>query len=1132
MRRITVSFAVSLIAAMGLISPGQIWAQSTHSEIHGAVTDPTGAAIANATIILTKIDTGTETPLATNEIGLYYGRRLNPGLYEIQAEFSGFKTFRATGIELRTGYNLEYPIKLEVGAVTETVEVSAEATAEIQTASGDVSSVVGSEVIKEMPASTRRVMEHMMVTPAVTITTKGHTGSLYMPFFSIAGNATDRSNTFVIDGTDANSVRGTWEGGSLPFFNPPTELVQEMRVLSNNYSAEFGGSTGSTIVMTTKGGSNEFHGQVYYYIQNDALDARNTFATSRPGNKYHSFGGYVGGPIVKDKTHFLFAREQELWLQGSAVQDTLPSLMQRQGDFSQTFDAGGGLVPIYDPASTMINPDGSGTRTQFPNNVIPTDRFDPVSARVVPMYPDPNQPGTTAGAFNFAANYLATDLDRPLTYVRLDHQFSSDHRAYLRVSDDPYSFPIQGAWTGTGEDSEIADPRTEKNSLSGFVVGASYDWIVSPTRVNHLGFSYAGLVLDRAAGRGRPAVYRQDWAGQLGLQNVDADFFPNFSSSGFTPIGGGTWFQDLGYNVNRGWGLEDTLTIMRGKHTFKTGVAYKNSRTALWVRTWPSGRTNYDARATAQPGVAGTGNSMASFLLGQVASALVVDVPAPMNRAYYLAGFFQDDWRVSPNLTMNLGVRYEYDRPKTDTALTRNYFNLTKINPACDCPGVIEFSSNRFTQEGRHTPDYGAIYNSIAPRIGFAYKLGGRQDLVVRGGIGLFYTGPDRADKYVFGPQAGAGYQGAWGTPDAGLTPAFRLSEGFPIAPQESLTDSWGAVPIGDNPRFSPQFYWEDRESGYSQQYNVGVQKQFGRTLLEVAFLGNRTRRLPARQPLAYNELRPEDRGPGNAQIRRPFPQFGNVTSYGESYAISDYYAGTIHLKRQFSNGLSFQTHYTYADHKDNFTYQKSRWDVGRDFVGKANYGPSGLMRRHRFVWSSVYELPWGPGRRLLSSGVLGNIIGGWDTGLTVEARSGQPLNIGNASNTCNCFSQGTQGVDLMGSPGDPPSNFDPGRDTWFNTSAFSAPAPFTFGNAGAGLLEAPGFFETNLTLSKRFSITERVSTEIRGEFFNLFNQVNLGVPGTNFGTGQFGRVSGTLGSPPSDVGRSRKIQMGAKILF
>ena len=260
----------------------------------------------------------------------------------------------------------------------------------------------------------------------------------------------------------------------------------------------------------------------------------------------------------------------------------------------------------------------------------------------------------------------------------------------------------------------------------------------------------------------------------------------------------------------------------------------------------------------------------------------------------------------------------------------------------------------------------------------------------------------------------------------------------------------------------------------------------------------------------------------------------GSVTSRGESVGISDYYAGTIHLKRQYSSayGLSFQAHYTYADHKDNFSYQKSRFDLGRDFVGKANYGPSPLMRRHRFVWSSVYELPWGPGRPLLSSGVLGNIIGGWDTGLTVEARSGQPLNIGNASNTCNCFSQGTQGVDLMGSPGDPPSNFDPGRDTWFNTSAFSAPAPFTFGNAGAGLLEAPGFFETNLTLSKRFSITERVSTEIRGEFFNLFNQVNLGVPGTNFGTGQFGRVSGTLGSPPSDVGRSRKIQMGAKILF
>jgi hypothetical protein len=471
---------------------------------------------------------------------------------------------------------------------------------------------------------------------------------------------------------------------------------------------------------------------------------------------------------------------------------------------------------------------------------------------------------------------------------------------------------------------------------------------------------------------------------------------------------------------------------------------------------------------------------------------------------------------VIDNLTFNLGVRYEYDWPRRDLVETMSFFNFTKINPVCDCPGVIEFGSNKWATTGKHTPGYNAENLNLAPRFGFAWSPIRSRELVVRGGYGIFYLGNLYHDRF-WAPWVGVATNEVYTTRDNGITPAFVLSQGFPDRPAERFDDRFGAVPIGQTPRVSPFFYWQDRVAAYMQQFNLGIQKRLGKAAIEVAYLGNLGRKL-AFGATNYNEVRPGDRGPGNAQIRRPFPQFGDVIGQGQAKQTSNYHAFLVDLKRHFAQGLSFQTNYTFAKALSNVSYKRS------DYDRRADYGPDALGRRHRFVWASVYELPWGPEKRFLRSGPLANILGGWSLANIVNFQSGARLNMTSVVNTCNCFTSGTQGVNLIGNPKKDNGNFDPGRDTWFNTGAFAFPASFTFGNAGSGIVEAPSVANIDATLTKRLRIHEDVSLDIRGEFFNFPNHANFNAPSTVFGSPAFGRVSSAQ--------PGRAVQLGLKLFF
>jgi len=1016
---------------------------------------------------------------------------------------------------------LRYDIKMEVGDVQQTVEVTEAAGAiALQKDSAEISTQLAPEIIRGLPSLTRKTYEMIDLSPAVKfpngLSNRGFNLSVYQPFVSIAGTPGTRGHNYYLDGSNMIYTRIQGDDGYMPSLNPSPESVQEVRVIANNYGAEFGGGHGAALIVTTKSGGNRFNGQVYEYIQNRSFDSRNFFARERSPNNYNNYGGAVGGPIIRNKTFFFVHLERERQKVGAPQILTVPTPLQRTGNFSQTFNTAGQQVLIYDPATTIVPPSGNPTRSPFPGNIIPTNRLDPVALNVLKFFPEPNRPGAITGGDNFIGDALNTDLRRRYQSYRIDHQISDRHKLFLRGFDD-YTVPgSQGPLANTV--GRVADPVRRHYYVDSPAVQVAHTGLIRPTWISEFRF-FANWVNFRNQALGDlPEVWGQNWAGRLGLRNLGPDTFPSFAIAGYAELGALGFAQDYTgkYLI---YGPSETMILIRGKHNIRIGGEWKKSQSINVFRQFPSGRSTYDARATALPAVAGTGNGLASFLLGRVASANNRDQVPRDSRSWYLGTFIQDDWRIRPNLTLNLGLRYEYDTPRKDVTESTNFFNATAINPVCNCPGLLEFSRDIFARTQSHVAMHGDNKFQFSPRLGFAWNV--RPKWVVRGGYGWFLPGIDLGNTVWTGPVAGASIVDHAVVDDAlGLNPPFILGQGFPVPPPLRFDSSFGSVPIGAAPIFAPEFYWQKRPIYYSQQMNLGIQKQIASSMvISVSYMGNLSRHIPHNQ-LNYNEVPPNLRGPGNAQIRRPFPQFGNIIGFGNPYRTSNFHAGVIQFTRNLSNGLSFTTHYTWSKHLDAGSYLQSIYDTAN------SYGPSAFDQRHRFIWGGSYELPFGPGKKMLNSRTIGNIVGGWTITGRFEARSGDRLHFGNAANTCNCFSAGTQGVNLTRRPTRNNSGFDPNRMTWFDTSVVVAPAPYTFGTAN-GQVYGPGFWNVDGSIVKGISITERYTLHLRGEFFNAFNHPNFLGPGMTFGTPSFGRVSSTV--VPAG---NRFIQLGLKFTF
>ena len=666
------------------------WAQGQLAGLSGLATDHSGAVVPRVVVRIVNVETGEAYSGVTNESGNYTIPLVKPGRYTLTAELTGFKQYQQSGIVLETGVTDRVDIRLEVGGLTESVSVEASAPL-LRTETSSVGAVVDNRTIVNMPLIDRRAAQLARLNGFVV---QIGTGSN----FAMAGGRGNNS-MWLIDGGNAQNVT---LGVQTLSFDPPVEALQEFNVSISNYAAELGRTGGGVVQMTTKSGTNQFHGSAYEYLRNDKFDARNFFAADKPKLRYNLFGASIGGPIRKDKTHFFYNYEGTRIKRERTVIQNIPTPAETRGDLS------GNRAVIRDPLAAG--------RTQFPSNIIPASRIDPVGAKLAAFYPAPNVPGRPSGSSNFRVNG-ATDDPANHHVARIDHVFTDRDRIYGRFlarAGGPLDHPI---YSTPGIDDQH---RIRENSY----YNASGTWFhnLTPATINEFRFTYdRRKFINRIGGAGLGI------AGQIGLRGVDPQFSPRITMTGLAGLTNNSNQERLQVpiRVNQ---VMNNVTQIRGNHALKFGYEWRYARNDDRNRNRAGGELNFNDTAT--------GHALASLLLGWVQRGRREEALLVRSRANTMGGFIQDDWKLTANLTLNLGLRWDLDQPRWEQIDNRqSSFDRYAINPVSGTPGVVTFSGRNGKSKFAHNYDA----NNFGPRIGFAWRAAG--NWVVRGGGAIVYTG-------------------------------------------------------------------------------------------------------------------------------------------------------------------------------------------------------------------------------------------------------------------------------------------------------------------------------------------------------------------------------------------------------
>ena len=1083
------------------------FAQTNTGVIRGIVSDPTGSVIAGASVTAVNTATGVKYSASASDAGLYSIPGVPAGGYTVTVEHPGFRRYVRTGVTVTTGETVALEVKLELGNVSQSVNVTGEAP-QVEASTSGIDQLIDSKSVTDLPLADRRTMNIINMTGAAVFT--GYDRG-QKPNFILAGGRAQSQMMWIDGGSGQNMRLGIGQMNT----DPPVELVSEIKVLSNAFSAEYGASAGGVILETTKSGTNEFHGSAYEYLRNDALDAPGFFAPVQNGSKvvpelrYNVFGGSVGGPIRHNKTFFFFDYEGQRRETGGVDTLTVPSLLQRAGDFSQTFNAKGQVIPIYDPGTTQLA-NGQYVRQLYPGNIIPSSQLDPVARKLMAFYPLPNRPpDTLAGANNFRSN-IVNGLVHDFYSIKVDHTLTDRDRLTGR-----FMYNRDNSNHSSAYPDPAADPANFALAHQADFYG---DWTrtISPTAVSDFRFHFNQRYWWNETGG-----LNGDYPQKLGLTGVPETAFPRFAPAGVAALGS-TSQERLQAPIQDEQFVENFSTV-HGKHALKFGVEARRARNLDLNMPTVSGQFNFSTMPTGLPGTAASGTGLASMMLG-FATGFTELSTDPLDRStWYLAGFAQDDWQVTPNFTLNLGLRWETDTPMIDANNRMNGFDPNAINPVSGTPGVVQFMG----VDGYRTSPYDTNWTNFGPRVGFAWRVNGSQDLVVRGGFGIFYAHPFDAGVPN---QAALGFsqQLNLNSPDNGITPALLLRNGVAgTATAPVLNSSFGAVPVGKATNTAVTFFEPNRDTGYSEQFNIGVQKQLPSSMVvEVTAMGNLSRHLPS-AGLSMNQIAPWVLSPTqDTQMYRPFPQFTNVSIISPTLGVSNYYAGMVRLEKRFSHGLNLTASYTFSKFLENCNDPGTSAgdDPGyEDYYNRAlDYGPSANDIPQRFTFASVYELPWGRGKHWLKSGILSSVLGGWAVGNITTVQSGAPFTVTTQTNNTYAFSAGAQRAQVLRNP-----NLPSGQQSvaqWFDTSAFVQPANFMFGNEGRNILRGPGHASLDFSLERNFQISERMKFQLRGEFFNALNHTNFGLPNHTLGAPAFGIISG--------AGPAREVQIGARLWF
>jgi hypothetical protein len=974
-------------------------------------------------------------------------------------------------------------VKLAVGEVSQSVSVDATVPL-LQTDTGAVSNVVENSTIVDMPLIDRRSTQLTRQNGFIVQVGGGSSTS-----FAVAGGRGGNANFYI----DGGSVENVAMGTPTLYFDPPVDAVVEFNVAVSNYAAELGRTGGGVFQYTTKSGTNAFHGSAYEFFRNNVLNSNTYFATSKPILRYNLFGGGVGGPVKRNKTFFFFNYEGKQQVSETTVNLAVPTQAELAGNF-----AGTGI--------TVKNP---ATGTPFANDQIPGSLIDPVGAKLGAFYPAPNAGNGSGSGTNFISNDSAATVVN--NYVaKVDHVFNDNNRLFVRFLGQPDT-------TTTAPVFPVAAADPYAYLIHDYYYNGNATWTrnFSPTLINEL-----SLTLSRRQTLSISAGANTDIDAQIGLKGANQSFFPGVALSGYSSLGqtGGNGQERLQTPVEA-HALVDKVTRIVGNHQIKFGAEYRYGKDGEIYDPTAGGSLSFSNLAT--------GSSIASLLLGYVNQGSVLQSYPLHSRLDTYGAYVQDDWKVAPRFTLNLGLRYDIDTPRWEINNRQNEFNPTEINPVSGTPGVITFAG--INGQSKYASNFDL--HNLGPRVGFAWKA--TDKWVVRGGAGILYTGEyDIAAPVVL--YTGYSTQGTFVSSNNGATPAFLLKNGFPALSSPTtvqLTPGYGAVPVGQTPTTSVTFFQKNRNTGYLYQTSLDIQREFGRgLLLDLGFVSTMGHDLTATVPQSINQVPTAELGPGNLQALRPFPQFSNVQILGADLGRSDYRALNVGVEKRMAQGLQFKVNYTYSIFLDNLD---ARSEIGNG-VAFTNYynqnndfGLSANDLRHRVVISTIYELPVGRGKLFAPSNrVVEALIGGWSVGTIVEAHTGPPLNITELTNNTNSYSDGVR-PNVVGNP-----TISGNRTTaqqlaeWFNKAAFAAPAPYTFGNAGRTFGVAPGLFSLDASLLKDFS-WERYVLQFRVEALNFTNHPNFASPNTQQGSPTFGEVTSLVAG-----NQARIIQLGLHLKF
>jgi hypothetical protein len=1091
-------------------------AQIGSAAVIGRLVDQAGAPVPGAAVTAVAEATNVGRTVTSGPDGDFMVPALAPGSYRVAVELRGFKPLHREGVRIATGETVRLDLALELGGLDERVTVTADAPL-LRSASSGLGHVVDNRRVVALPLNGRNFLALASLIPGVAMPPPPAA-----PFPRINGGR-PRTNEYLFDGISVLQP----EPGQVAFF-PNIDAIQEFKIESNSPPAEFGRFNGGVVNLTTKAGTNAIQGSLFEFFRHQALNARNLFASglaAKPTFRRDQFGGVMGGPLRRDRTFFFVDYQGQRQTIGRTVISTVPTLLQRQGVFSEAI---AGRVPaIYDPATTVTS-GGTTTRSPFPGNAIPQDRIDPVARALLERYPLP----TSAGTANNYRRVGDEAVDQDQVSLRFDHRFPGDRdQVFARLTRFRDQFlPV----TPLPEGSGVTTGTLGAQDTTAWSLASSYQRTFSGALVNQFRVGDTRRTVGRsAASLSGPA------SATLGLPGLPSN--ARFPTTVPTVLIGG--YQQLGSPPNTAseFGtsvteIADTLTWVRGRHTLKVGFDLRWQRLNVLQPPSPTGAFTFSNLFSDLPGVANTGTPLASFLLGQVQQfSIDLQQEEIRNRAHVQEYFVQDDWRVSDRVTVNAGVRYTLNFPSTEQNDQVAVFNLATQE--------LEYAGLNGTPRAArqlHTLNFG-------PRAGVVARV--TDATVARAGYGLVWiemagiTTPFTTPVFPF-------LQTVSQRTLDNVTPAFTLAAGPSVAP----------IPLTPTAGLGQGVFAVDRDlgSGYAQQWNGSLQRALTANLsVEVAYTGSKITRvgipdsnlnqlsadqlalgatLLQRVPNPYFGVIPQSSSLGDptitvAQLLKPFPQYTTVSLYRNNVGTTIYHGAYVKLERRHVHGLSYLVSYTRSTLRDDassvfdasiLTGPVANFPVADSFNRRLERDYSTGDIPHVLVASAIWDVPMGANRARHPRGVVGALVNDWTLTGVVTLQSGVPLAIAQTTNNNAFAGFGTQRPNLVGDPDLPASARTTSR--WFDTSAFVAAPQFTLGSSSRNPVRGPGYRNLDLALIRRVGLPAGTALELRGEVFNVTNTPPLGAPNTTVGAAAFGTIT--------SAGDPRVVQLAVKLLF